>query len=43
MEPKVAAALADLIEINGFDSDLQEIPVHLPSDRLIRVQTPGAA
>ena len=34
---KVVAAIADLIEINGVDTDLPEIPVHVMSEDLRRV------
>lgn len=37
LQRKVRAALEDLIELNGFDSDLPEIPVHVMSEQLIRV------
>jgi hypothetical protein len=35
---KVLAAIADLIELNGIDSDLDEIPVHLLAEQFSRVQ-----
>ena len=34
---KVLAAIADLIELNGIDSDLAEIPVHLLAEQFSRV------
>jgi hypothetical protein len=37
LEPKVLAALSDLIELNGIDSDLAEIPVHLMAEQLLRM------
>lgn len=40
LNTKVLAAIADLIELNGIDSDLAEIPVHLLSEHFSRVQNP---
>ena len=40
LQVKVRAALEDLIDLNGFDSDLPEIPVHVMSEQLIRVSNP---
>lgn len=40
---RVLDALADLIELNGIDSDLTEIPVHILSDQLARVSNPTRA
>lgn len=40
---KVVAAVADLIELNGIDSDLPEIPVHVMSEDLRRVANPRRA
>ena len=37
---KVVAAVADLIELNGIDSDLPEIPVRVLSEDLRRVANP---
>ena len=42
LEPKVVAALSDLIELNGIESDLREIPVHIMTDQLVRVPNPSA-
>lgn len=41
LEPKVLAALSDLIELNGIESDLPEIPVHIMTDQLIRIPNPS--
>jgi hypothetical protein len=44
LEPKVLAALSDLIELielNGIDSDLAEIPVHIMAEQLLRVANPS--
>ena len=41
LNAKVLAAIADLIELNGIDSDLAEIPVHLLSEHFSRVQNPS--
>lgn len=41
LEPKVLAALNDLIELNGIDSDLAEIPVHMMAEQLLRVPNPS--
>ena len=43
LQPKVIAVLADLIELNGFDSDLAEIPVHIVANRTERIGNPKAA
>ena len=37
------AAVADLIELNGIDSDLPEIPVRVLSEDLRRVANPHFA
>ena len=37
---KVVAAVADLIELNGIDTDLPEIPIHVMSEDLRRVANP---
>lgn len=34
---KVLGAIADLIELNGIESDLAEIPVHLLAEQVSRV------
>lgn len=41
LEPKVVAALSDLIELNGIDSDLAEIPVHIMAEQLVRIPNPS--
>jgi hypothetical protein len=41
LEPKVVAALSDLIESNGIDSDLAEIPVHIMAEQLLRIPNPS--
>ena len=41
LEPKVLAALGDLIELNGIDSDLPEIPVHIMTEQLVRIPNPS--
>lgn len=43
LKEKVQDALVDLIELNGFDSDLSEVPVHLMADQCFRVAVPTAA
>lgn len=40
LEKKVLAAVSDLLELNGVDSDLPEIPVHIVAERLARVPNP---
>ena len=40
---KVEAALEDLMELNGFDSDLREIPVRIMGESMFKVMTPVAA
>ena len=37
---EVVAAVADLIELNGIDTDLPEIPIHVMSEDLRRVANP---
>lgn len=37
---KVTDAISDLIELNGVDSDLAEIPVHIMAEQLSRVPNP---
>lgn len=37
---KVLAAIADLLELNGADFDLPEIPVHIMSQHLAKVPNP---
>ena len=41
LEPKVLAALSDLIELNGIESDLPEIPVHIMAEQLLRIPNPS--
>ncbi len=43
LEPKVKAALADLIELNRISSPLKEIPFYIMSEQLSRVSNPHAA
>ncbi len=43
LQPRVMAVLADLIELNGFESDLVEIPVHIVASRTDRLENPQAA
>lgn len=40
LEGKVVAALSDLIELNGFESSLSEIPVHIMAEQLAIVANP---
>lgn len=40
---KVVAAVADLIELNGVETDLPEIPVHIMTDDVRRVGNPRLA
>ncbi|MBB3590565.1 hypothetical protein FHX08_000909 [Rhizobium sp. BK529] len=40
LEPKVIAAITDLLELNGFTSDLPEIPVHIMAEQLVRIPNP---
>lgn len=37
---KVTAAVCDLVELNGVQSDLPEIPIHIMSAQLSRVPNP---
>lgn len=43
LEPKVIAAIADLLEVNGYSGGLSELPVHFLAERTSRVATPRAA
>ena len=43
LEPKVKAALSDLIELNGISSKLAEIPVYIMSEQLSRIPNPRRA
>ena len=38
---KVLGAVADLVELNGSDYDLAEIPVHIMSEQLARIPNPA--
>jgi len=40
LEKKVLAAISDLLELNGVQSDLPEIPVHIMSEHLAKVPNP---
>lgn len=40
LEKKVLAAISDLLELNGADFDLPEIPVHIMSQHLAKVPNP---
>lgn len=40
LNKKVLAAISDLIELNGIDSNLSEIPVHLLAEQFSRVHNP---
>ncbi|MBB3137326.1 hypothetical protein FHS26_005087 [Rhizobium pisi] len=40
LEPKVVAAITDLLELNGFTSDLPEIPIHIMAEQLVRIPNP---
>lgn len=40
---KVVAAVADLVELNGIETDLPEIPVHVMTDEVRRVSNPRVA
>jgi hypothetical protein len=41
LEPKVLAVLSDLIELNGIESELPEIPVHIMTEQLVRIPNPS--
>ena len=43
LRPKVLAMLADLIELNGIESKLSEIPVHIVASTTDRMGNPRAA
>ncbi|MDP9839635.1 hypothetical protein J2T09_004411 [Neorhizobium huautlense] len=43
LEPKVKAALSDLIELNGPQSSLHEIPVRILAEQTSRIANPHAA
>lgn len=40
LEPKILAAISDLLELNDISSDMPEIPVHIMSEHLTRVPNP---
>lgn len=40
LEKKVIAAISDLIELNGTDSDLPEIPVHIMAEHMAKIPNP---
>ena len=42
LQPKVLAAVTDLVELNGFECDgsLPDIPVHIMTDQLTRIPNP---
>jgi hypothetical protein len=41
LEAKVVAALSDPIELNGIDSDLKQIPVHIMAEHSLLVPNPS--
>lgn len=41
LEPKVIAAISDLLELNKVESDLAEIPVHILAEQFARVPNPA--
>lgn len=43
LNAKVLAMLADLIEANGFDSELPEVPVYFLAERSTRIVNPHRA
>lgn len=40
LEQKVVAAITDLVELNGFSSNLPEIPIHIMAEQLVRIPNP---
>lgn len=42
LSAKLANALPDLIELNGFAAQAVDIPVHIMADRLLRVSANAA-
>ena len=42
LEPKVTAAIGDLLELNGTDFETPEIPVQIVAEQLSRVVNPAA-
>ncbi len=43
LSEKVCLAISDLVELNGFDGAVTDIPVHLMADKLMRVPADCAA
>lgn len=41
LSKKVLAAIRDLVELNGVESDLPEIPVRILADQVALVRNPG--
>lgn len=41
LEKKVLSAISDLLELNGTDSDLPEIPLRIMAEQVARVPNPG--
>ncbi|MFS2179353.1 DUF1902 domain-containing protein [Rhizobium pisi] len=37
---EVVAAITDLLELNGFPSNLPEIPIHIMAEKLVRIPKP---
>ena len=42
LEPKVTAAIQDLLELNGSAFDSPEIPIHIIAEQTARVPNPAA-
>jgi hypothetical protein len=40
LEKKIMAAVSDLIDLNGINSDLPEIPVHIMAEHLAKIPNP---
>ncbi|MEJ2125801.1 MAG: DUF1902 domain-containing protein [Alphaproteobacteria bacterium] len=40
LRTKVLAMVAELIELNGFTSDLPEIPIHIMAGQTARIRNP---
>nr|WP_245339512.1 hypothetical protein [Rhizobium sp. CIAT894] len=40
VKPKVIAAITDLFELNGFTSNLPEIPIHIMAEQLVLIRNP---
>lgn len=40
LEKKVVAAISDLLEMNGVEYDLPEIPVHFMAEHVARIPNP---